>query len=193
MSFMTVPECRESKNPNHVRCFDKGSLMPEVLDEKWDLIKVTCQQSFNKNVQFGLSFIKIYAPDAISTASSASPLASVAKSPKEKKSCDETFDLSKNSVFAQFKMRSDSSDSDKESDQSSSLFSKWKKTKDSPQKSSSNGQSLSCKLFIQKANQNSLFYCFTDIFFGSFHFSCSSDKRCFIIDDEIGRKYKNQS
>lgn len=185
---MTVPECRESKNPNHVRCFDKDALMPDVRDEKWDLIKVTCTQNFNKHVQFGLSFIEVHAPDTISTSASASPLANVAKSPKAKKICDETLELPKNSVFAQFKMRSDSSDSDKESEQSSSLFSKWKQTKDSPQKSSANGQSVSCKLFMK--NESQISFVFENN--SSFHFSCSSNTRCFIVDGKIGRMYKNQ-
>lgn len=149
---MSLPESRVSENPNRVRCFGKDSLMPEVLDEKWDLIKVTCTQ-VHKHAQFGLSFIKVSTPDAISTstaaAASASPLATVVKSPKDKKSCDDALELPKNSVFAQFKIRSDSSDSDKESEQSTSLFSKWKQEKNSPQKASTNGQSsTSCKLFI---------------------------------------------
>lgn len=151
---MSLPESRVSENPNRVRCFGKDSLMPDVLDEKWDLIKVTCTQ-VHKHVQFGLSFIKVSIPDANSmctataAAASASPLATDAKSPKEKKTCDDALELPKNSVFAKFKMRSDSSDSDKESEQSSSLFSKWKQEKNSPQKASANGQSsTSCKLFI---------------------------------------------
>lgn len=146
---MTVPECRESKNPNHVRCFDKNSLMPEVLNEKWDLIKLICTQNFNKHVKFGLSFVKVHTPDAIATSVSRSPIASVAKSPKVTKSCDEVLELPKNSVFSQFKMHGESSsDSDKESESSSSLFSKWKQS-NSPQKSTANGQSRSCKLFVR--------------------------------------------
>lgn len=159
-SFMTVPECRESQNPNRVRCFDKKSLMPEALNEKWDLIKVTCTQSFNKHVKFGLSFIKVHTPDAITTSAAASPLAAVAQSPKQKKSCDEVLELPKNNVFSQFKMHSDnSSDSDKESEQSSSLFSKWKQS-NSPQKPSANGQSRSCKFMISKTDLCLPFHCY---------------------------------
>lgn len=139
---MTITESRVSENPNRVRCFRKDALMPEVLDEKWDLIKVTCSQGFNRHVKFGLSFVKVYTPDAASTLSSSLSVSSplqLAKnaSPKEKKSCDETLGLPKNNVFARFRMRLDSSDSDKESDSSSSLFSKWKQEKDSPNKATS--------------------------------------------------------
>lgn len=147
---MSLPESRVSENPNRVRCFGKDSFMPDVLNEKWDLIKVTCTQ-VHKHAQFGLSFIKVSIPDPISsstaTAASAPPLATVTKSPKVKKTCDDALELPKNSVFAKFKMHGDSSDSDKESEQSSSLFSKWKQEKDSPQKASVNGQSTtSCTL-----------------------------------------------
>lgn len=157
---MTVPECRESKNPNHVRCFDKCSLMPDVLNEKWDLIKVTCTQKFNKQVKFGLSFVKVHTPDAISTPASASLLASVAQSPKPNTSSDEILELPKNNVFAQFKMHSgNSSDSDKEDQSASSLFSKWKQSNDSPQKSPANGQRHSCKLFMKVISHAYLLLC----------------------------------
>lgn len=143
---MTLPESRVSENPNRVRCFNKESFMPDVLDEKWDLVKVACTQTGNKHAQFGLSFIKISTPDVIPTTQ------------KQKKSSDDTLTLPKNSVFSQFRVRSDSSDSDKESQNSSSLFSKWKKEKDSPQKEPANGQS--CKLLIRsKSNMNLSFLC----------------------------------
>lgn len=145
---MTVPDARVSENPNRVRCFRKDALMPDVLDEKWELIKVTCTQAFNKHVKYGLSFIKVHTPDASPTPSSPLPVSSALQttvaSPKEKKSCDESLGLPKNNVFAQFKIRGDSSDSDKETD--SSLFSKWKQEKESPKKASSD-HNISCKLF----------------------------------------------
>lgn len=155
---MTMPESRVLENPNRVRCFTKDELMPDVLNEKWDLIRVTCIQNFNKHVQYGLSFIKVHTSDAISTLASSSPLQTVAKSSK---GCDETLELPKNSVFSQFKIRSDSSDSDKEAEQSSSsLFSKWKQEKNSPPKASTNGQRLSCKFFLYT---NTMLICFTVI------------------------------
>ncbi|XP_055301935.1 DNA repair protein XRCC1 [Sitodiplosis mosellana] len=147
-SFMTIIDSRNSENPNRVRCFSRDALMPEVAEEKWELIKVTCTQGFNKHVLFGLSFIKIHTPDAVAASvSESSPVkptvpsvTSVTASPKEKKSCDEALGLPKTSVFAKFRMRVDSSDSssDKEAETSSSLFSKWKKEKDTPLKDSHN-------------------------------------------------------
>lgn len=158
---MTINESRVSENPNRVRCFRKDALMPDVLDEKWELIKVTCTQGFNKHVKFGLSFIKVYTPDATTTSKTSCSPTSVSSSiqpkavtsPKEKISCDETLGLPKNNVFAKFRMRVDSSDSDKE-ESSSSLFSKWKQEKDSPKKSS-NDLNISCKFsntvcFVQR-------------------------------------------
>lgn len=142
-SFMTIIESRVSECPNRVRCFGKDALMPDVADEKWDLVKVTCTQGFKKHVQFGLSFIKIHTPDAVpassvSASSISIPNQTVTRSPKEKKSCDEALGLPKTSVFAKFRMRLDSSDSDKESESSTTLFSKWKQNKDSPIKETSN-------------------------------------------------------
>lgn len=144
---MTVVDSRNSDSPNRVRCFTKDALMPDVADEKWELVKVTCTQGFNKHVLFGLSFITIHTPDAVAPPSS--PNVTVTASPKEKKSCDEVLGLPKNSAFAKFRMRLDSSDSnsDKEADTSSSLFSKWKKEKDSPTKDS-NAHNVSGK-FVQ--------------------------------------------
>lgn len=132
---MTIPESRVSENPNRVRCFGKDALMPDVSEETWEMVKVTCTQGFNKHVQYGLSFIKIHTTDSVNVSTPASPAVKPnISSPKEKKGCDEALGLPKNSVFAKFRMRVDSSDSDKESEASSSLFSKWKEEKNSPEK-----------------------------------------------------------
>lgn len=144
---MTISESRVSENPNRVRCFAKDALMPDVLEEKWDLVKVTCTQGFNKHVQFGISFIKIYTSDAAlatNSVSGSSSVQAITASPKEKKNCDEALGLPKHNAFAKFRIRVDSSDSDKELD--TSLFSQWKEKKDSPNKAS-NDKNLSCKFF----------------------------------------------
>lgn len=98
---MTIEESPESKNPNRIRCFAKDDLMPDVLEEKWNLVKVTCTQKFNERVQFGISFIKIHTSDAVSAANSIheSTLGPVI-------SCDE----SDASSFSQRKQKKDSSD-----------------------------------------------------------------------------------
>lgn len=136
---MTITESRVSENPNRVRCFGKDALIPDVAKEKWDLVKVTCSQGFNKHVQFGLCFIKIHTQDTVlASISESSPVKqTVGASPKEKKNCDEALGLPKNSAFAKFRMRVNSSDSDDKEPET--LFSKWKKEqkKDSPVKDSS--------------------------------------------------------
>lgn len=155
---MSIIESRVSENPNRVRCFSKDALMPDVLEEKWDLVKVTCTQDINTHVQFGISFIKIHTSDAVSAASSISGLSSaplITASPKEKKSCDEALGLPKHSAFAKFRIRNDSSDSDKESD--ASLFSQWKQKKDSPNKAASDNHNLSCKLQLIQFRKFSLY------------------------------------
>lgn len=69
---MVIDECQSMKKSNRVRCFPKEALVPDVVDEEWDLVKVTCIQEFNTNVKFGLSFIKIYTSDAATTSTFAS-------------------------------------------------------------------------------------------------------------------------
>lgn len=135
-SFMLLPENRKSENPCRVRCITKDGLMPDVVNEKWELVKITCT-TFNKQEQFGISFITIHTSDTVAPLSPANVIQSpVTNSPKVKKSCDEELGLPKNSVFAKFRVRNDSSDSDKETSEASSLFSKWKEEKNSPKKES---------------------------------------------------------
>lgn len=136
---MTVTESRVSENPNRVRCFQKDALDAELLKEKWDLVKVNCIQNFNQQVKFGLSFVTVHASDVAPTSTAASPSvrSNIVSSPKEKQSCDEALGLPKTSVFAKFRMRGDSTDSDN-SDKSASLFSKWKEEKNSPIKELNN-------------------------------------------------------
>lgn len=151
---MTIPDSRVSENPNRVRCFAKDALIPDVANEKWELVKILCTQPFNKHVQFGISFIKVHVADTVNVSSPAnvarSPL--FTNSPKEKKSCDEALGLPKNSVFAKFRMREDSSDSDKETAEASALFSKWKEEKESPKKESTTLSGIIYLLFMFTTN-----------------------------------------
>lgn len=125
-SFMTPVEGRSSEKKNRVRCFPNDELVSDVRNEKWDLVKVFCTQSFNKRVQYGVSFIKIHTNDE-TTANSAK--LNVNDSPKVKPKCGEVLNLAENNAFSQFRMREDSSDSDKESGTPSALFQKHKETK----------------------------------------------------------------
>lgn len=65
-SFMTPAEAREGTNPNKVRMFTKEQLCKPECEQKWDKVKIICSQPFNRNVQFGLSFIILHSPgDAV--------------------------------------------------------------------------------------------------------------------------------
>lgn len=110
-SFMTPLESRDGTQPNRVRCFGKTALVPEVAEQKWDVLKVICTQPFNKYIQYGLSFVKLHA-----ASTEAKPLVPA------------KFLNAVASPIAGFKMREDSPDSDG-GPSSSSLFSRWKQSK----------------------------------------------------------------
>jgi DNA-repair protein XRCC1 len=103
---MVPTECRSLSSPNRVRCFGKNALVEDVAREKWDLIRIECTQPFNKNIQYGLKFIKIHALQET----------------------DED-DVKKPMQLGRFKLREDSPDSDKETSSKASLFSRWKETR----------------------------------------------------------------
>ena len=58
-SFMTPNESRFGSNINRVRSFKQDNLSPLVSNKKWDLIKITCTQPFNKTVNYGIKFIRL--------------------------------------------------------------------------------------------------------------------------------------
>lgn len=111
-SFMSAPDSRSSTSPNRVICFSKNALDATLLDQKWDLIKIACSQSFNKHVQYGLSFVKIHCEESEKFAG--------------KVKCDAVLNLPANNVFSQFKLRENTPESDEDS---TSLFQKWKQSK----------------------------------------------------------------
>lgn len=109
-TFMTSTDSKNSTNTNRVRFYTKNVLIEPVCNESYDLIKIICTQPFNKHVKYGLSFIKLHTPIEL------------VNEEIEKPSKKDSLNLGK------FRMREDS-DSDNSS--SGTLFSKWKKTKDS--------------------------------------------------------------
>lgn len=114
---MTPTESKSSNNINRVRCFNREALVPTVASNKWSLVKILCTQPFNKHVSYGLSFIKIHINDEKKNVAS-----------NQKSLVPEQF-LNKTTQFiGKLKLREDSPDS--ESENSSSLFNRWKKTKD---------------------------------------------------------------
>lgn len=134
-SFMTSAESRNSTNVNRVRCFHKGALIQSAASDKWELVKVVCTQPYSKQFQFGVSFIKLHvAADSLEAA-------------KPKPLVPDQFlassaSTSSASPFAKFKMRAESSDSDSEN--TSSLFNRWKiaKGKDGNGSGSTSGECL---------------------------------------------------
>ncbi|GIX84526.1 DNA repair protein XRCC1 [Caerostris extrusa] len=61
-SFMSPLESRNENHTNRVRMFGPDKLTQKVKDEKWDYVQVICTQPFNKNITYGLSFIKFHSP-----------------------------------------------------------------------------------------------------------------------------------
>ncbi|XP_057365407.1 DNA repair protein XRCC1-like isoform X2 [Daphnia carinata] len=62
-TFMTPQECRNETNLQRVRIFKHQDLNKATQTEKWDRVKVICTQPFNKQLQYGISFITIHAPE----------------------------------------------------------------------------------------------------------------------------------
>lgn len=151
---MSPLEGRSSENKNRVRCFKKDDLLPDVRDDKWDLVKMVCTQPFNKHAQYGLGFVKIYTAQATSTEPPSTQI-NCDSSPKVKLSCQDVLKLPENNVFSQFRFRQDSTDSS-ETETASSLFSKWKQrnTDDSSNKT------LSRKYLMLDFHMNVLFIAF---------------------------------
>ncbi|KAH8264754.1 hypothetical protein KR044_013429 [Drosophila immigrans] len=104
-AFMTSIESKNSSNANRVRCFASDALIPNTLPDKWKLVKIVCTQPFNKHVQYGLSFIKVHVT---------APAKTIVKS------------LVPDKFKLALKLRSESPDSESDSKGSSSLFQRWK-------------------------------------------------------------------
>lgn len=60
--LMTPSESRSNINRNHVKLLKSSDLNKACLNEKWDRLKIVCEQKFNRLNQFGLCFIKLYSP-----------------------------------------------------------------------------------------------------------------------------------
>lgn len=116
---MTPSEGKNGISPNRVRCFGKEGLIPETVAEKWNLVKVICTQPYSNRVQYGISFIKLHS--AVDSDSKGAPLV-----PDSFKNT--AMDVV-SSPFSRFKMRKDSTDSDS----STSLFQRWKQSKNQPE------------------------------------------------------------
>jgi DNA-repair protein XRCC1 len=59
---MTPSESRSNTNRNQVKLLKSNDLNKTCLNEKWDRLKIVCEQKFNRVNPFGLCFIKLYSP-----------------------------------------------------------------------------------------------------------------------------------
>ncbi|XP_067874837.1 DNA repair protein XRCC1 [Heterodontus francisci] len=60
--FMSPTESRAGISLNRVRMFGPDKLAKATLNKKWDRVKVICTQPYNKNLAYGLSFIRFSSP-----------------------------------------------------------------------------------------------------------------------------------
>uniref|UniRef100_A0A8C4VJQ9 DNA-repair protein Xrcc1 N-terminal domain-containing protein n=1 Tax=Gopherus evgoodei TaxID=1825980 RepID=A0A8C4VJQ9_9SAUR len=61
-TLMTPADSKLDRNRSGVRMFKEGDFLAAALGEKWDRVRITCSQPFNKQAQFGLFFIHIRTP-----------------------------------------------------------------------------------------------------------------------------------
>jgi DNA-repair protein XRCC1 len=62
---MTPSESRSNTNRNQVKLLKSSDLNKTCLNEKWDRLKIICEQKFNRLNPFGLCFIKLYSPSTL--------------------------------------------------------------------------------------------------------------------------------
>jgi hypothetical protein len=62
---MTPSESRSNTNRNQVKLLKSHDLNKTCLSEKWDRVKIICEQKFNRLNSFGLCFIKLYSPSTL--------------------------------------------------------------------------------------------------------------------------------
>ncbi|XP_078381815.1 DNA repair protein XRCC1-like [Oculina patagonica] len=117
-SFMSPAESKSFTNTNRVRMFGADKLSKPVAAQKWDRVKLVCTQPFNKNEQYGLSFINLHSPPDDTDGDSA-----------EKATASPSVTGSKR--LGRFTLRDDS-DSEEKKVSSGSLFFKTLQKKASP-------------------------------------------------------------
>ncbi|OON14280.1 XRCC1 protein, partial [Opisthorchis viverrini] len=61
-SFLSPVEAKNESNLNRVRVFSGDQLTSSVASQKWDVFRFVCSQPFNKNLQYGISFVSFHSP-----------------------------------------------------------------------------------------------------------------------------------
>ncbi|XP_023820090.1 DNA repair protein XRCC1 isoform X2 [Oryzias latipes] len=72
-SFMSPTESRNGSNLNRVRFFGPNQLQKSTAQEKWDRVKIVCSQPYNKNIAYGIAFVKFHSPPDKNEPPSSSP------------------------------------------------------------------------------------------------------------------------
>uniref|UniRef100_A0A1I7WVN0 XRCC1_N domain-containing protein n=1 Tax=Heterorhabditis bacteriophora TaxID=37862 RepID=A0A1I7WVN0_HETBA len=62
-SFMDPIECRNERNGNRVKMFGPSHMNSSIAAQKWDLVKITCKQPFNKRLHYGIAFVRLTGGD----------------------------------------------------------------------------------------------------------------------------------
>ncbi|CAF1616078.1 unnamed protein product, partial [Adineta ricciae] len=62
--LMTPKESRTNTNNQQTRSCKALHLNPKSVNEKWDRLKIICEQKFARNRPFGLNYIKLYSNDS---------------------------------------------------------------------------------------------------------------------------------
>lgn len=60
--FMSPTESRSGSNLNRVRMFGPDKLAKAAVSKRWDRVKIICTQPYNKNLPYGLCFIRFNSP-----------------------------------------------------------------------------------------------------------------------------------
>ncbi|XP_042314051.1 putative short transient receptor potential channel 2-like protein isoform X2 [Sceloporus undulatus] len=81
-ALMVPGDAKLDKNRSGVRMFKEGDFLASALAEKWDRIRLTCSQPFNRRAQFGLAFIQIRTPQDTEEGKEA-PASSPSETPSE--------------------------------------------------------------------------------------------------------------
>ncbi|NXG83808.1 TRPC2 protein, partial [Stercorarius parasiticus] len=62
VTLMTPADSKLGQNRCGVRMFKEADFLALAVGQKWDRLRLTCSQPFNKQGQFGLSFIRLRTP-----------------------------------------------------------------------------------------------------------------------------------
>ncbi|XP_060083900.1 uncharacterized protein LOC132563156 [Ylistrum balloti] len=66
-SIMTPGDCRDSNNTVRTRMFGTEHFNEVVAKEMWDRMRVICRQPWRKDIQFGVSFIRVKTNSTVTT------------------------------------------------------------------------------------------------------------------------------